>query len=189
MDARDFVAMTLLASGGHVRGKTKLQKLVYIVGILTRSLDELGYRPHFYGPYSDDVAEAVSHLKTIGAIEQTVSDWGYNTNGFEIKRYDFTLNDSGRQYAQGVAHRNADRWRAIQDAVRIYDQTGDRDYMSLSIAAKTYFLLDHRKAPASDAELAALASRFGWSVSPDQVRAAVDYLVSLNLVQRVAPQT
>src|SRR4051794_2256979 len=174
MDAREFVAMTLLASGGQVRGKTKLQKLVYIVGILTRSLEELGYRPHFYGPYSDDVAEAVTHLKTIGAIEQSVSDWGYGSNGFEIKRYDFTLNDSGRQYAQGVAQRNTERWTAIQDAVRIYTQAGDRDYMSLSIAAKAYFLLDHRKIPTSDSDLAALASRFGWSVTPDQVRAAVD---------------
>ena len=63
MDARDFVAMTLLASGGHVRGKTKLQKLVYIVGILDRLLEELGYCPHFYGPYPDEVADAVSHLK------------------------------------------------------------------------------------------------------------------------------
>ena len=189
MDARDFVAMTLLASGGHVRGKTKLQKLVYIVGILTRSLDELGYRPHFYGPYSDDVAEAVSHLKTIGAIEQTVSDWGYNSSGFEIRRYDFSLNDPGRKFVEGLAHENSELWEKIRGAVKIYEQAGDRDYMALSIAAKTYFLLDHRKAPASDSALAALAARFGWSVTPDQVRAAVDYLVSLNLVQRVAPTT
>jgi uncharacterized protein YwgA len=187
MGARDFVAMTLLASGGHVRGKTKLQKLVYIVGILTRSLEELGYRPHFYGPYSDDVAAAVTHLKTIGGIEQSVSDWGYNSSGFEIRRYDYTFNDSGRQYAQGLARQNSERGKAIQNAVRIYNQAGDRDYMSLSIAAKTFFLLDHKKAPASDAELTGLAARFGWSVTPDQVRNAVDYLVSLGLVQRVAP--
>jgi hypothetical protein len=57
--------------------------------------------------------------------------------------------------------------------------------MSLSIAAKTYFLLGQKKAPASDAELSKLASRFGWLVGPGQVRDATDYLEKLGLVEPV----
>ena len=56
MDARDFVALTLMASGGHIQGKTKLQKLVYFTGALTGMLDGLGYRAHYYGPFSPTVA-------------------------------------------------------------------------------------------------------------------------------------
>ncbi len=186
MDTRDFVAMTLLASGGHVQGKTKLQKLVYFVGVLTDSLEELGYRPHFYGPYSDDVAYAITQLKAIGALDQVVSDRGYDRSGFEVRRYDFTLNNSGKRYTDGVARQCPQLWGRIQAAVRAYNELGDRDYMTLSIAAKTYFLVGHKKAPATDDELAELASNFGWTVSPDQVRDAVDYLVSLGVVQRVS---
>jgi len=185
MDARDFVALTLLASGGHVQGKTKLQKLVYFVGVLTESLEELGYRPHFYGPYSDDVAYAITQLKAIGALDQAVSDWGYDRSGFEVRRYDFTLNDSGRRYATGVGRQRPELWDRIQAAVRAYNELGDRDYMALSIAAKTYFLVGHRQTPATDAELAQLASQFGWTVSSDQIRDAVEYLMSLGVVQRV----
>ena len=185
MDARDFVALTLMASGGHIQGKTKLQKLVYFVGVLTNSLDELGYRPHFYGPYSDDVAYAITQLKVIGALEQKVSDWGRNGSGFEIRRYDFTLNDSGMRYTTVVAQQSSELWGRIQSAVRAYTELGDKDYMSLSIAAKTYFLLGHKHVPATYDECATLASDFGWTVSPDQIRSAVDYLVRLGVVKQV----
>jgi len=186
MDAREFVSLTLLATGGHVQGKTKLQKLVYLVGVITDSLQELGYRPHFYGPYSDDVAYAVTQLKAIGAIDQAVSEWGRDSSGFELRRYDFSLNEAGRAYAQQIAIQYPAIWARIQAAVRLYNQAGDRDYMSLSIAAKAYFLLGHKKAPASDAEIAKLAEKFGWSVSAQQVREAVSYLVDLGVVERVA---
>ena len=185
MDTRDFVSLTLLAAGGRVEGKTKLQKLVYFVGILTGSLEELGYRPHFYGPYSDDVAYGITQLKAIGAIDQKVSDWGYDQSGFEVRRYDFFLNESGRSYATKIAYLNTDLWGRIRSAVEVYKQHGDRDYMSLSIAAKSYFLLRQKEAPATNDELAKLASQFGWTVSSEQVGEAVDYLVSLGLVKRV----
>ena len=76
MNARDFVQLALIAMDGEIRGKTKLQKTVYFLGLLTGSLDDLGYRAHFYGPYSDDVAEAVGWLKTIGTADQTSSGVG-----------------------------------------------------------------------------------------------------------------
>lgn len=183
MDARDFVAMTLLASGGQVQGKTKLQKLVYFVGVLTDSLEELGYRPHFYGPYSDDVAYAITQLKAIGALDQVVSEWGYDRSGFEVRRYDFKLNDPGKTYAAGVSQRCPDLWRRVQKAVQAYNEAGDKDYVALSIAAKTYFLLGHKKAPATDEELTQLASQFGWTVSVDQVRQAAEYLSRLHLIE------
>jgi uncharacterized protein len=185
MDAKDFVTLTLLVADGEIQGNTKLQKMVFFYGLMTEKLEELGYRPHFYGPYSDDVAAAVTQLRTIGAIDQNVTDWGYDRCGFEVKRFDYRLNDPGRVYAEDVARRHPDLWEKIQAASQVYNRAGDRDYMALSIAAKTYFLLGQKKAPASDAELTQLASRFGWKVTPAQVAGAVDYLVHLELVQRV----
>jgi hypothetical protein len=47
MDARTFVQLGLLALGGNVQGKTKLQKSMYFLGEMTGCLEELGYRAHY----------------------------------------------------------------------------------------------------------------------------------------------
>ncbi len=184
MDIRDFVVLTLLAAGGEVQGKTKLQKLVYFIGVLTDQLDELGYRAHFYGPYSDDVAYAVGQLRSIGVLDQNETEWGYDQRGFEIKRSDYRLNEPGLKYAEMVKKQHRSEWEKINLAIERYNSSGDLDYMALSIAAKTYFLIGQGKGKSrSMGDLAALAPRFGWSVHLDQIRDAAGYLAKLGLVE------
>jgi hypothetical protein len=183
MNARDFVALVLREWAGEVQGKTKLQKLVYFVGALANHLDQLGYRPHFYGPYSDEVAYAVSQLKAIGALDQNVTDWGYDRCGFEVKRYDYRLTEAGRRYAQWLEQHHPQLTQKIREAVHALQQAGDLDYMALSIAAKTYFLLGQQKGKARMQDLAELAPRFGWNVTPEQIKEAAEYLQKLGLVE------
>ena len=184
MDIREFIALTLLAADGEVQGKTKLQKLTYFMGVLTDKLDELGYRAHFYGPYSDDVAYAVGQLRSIGVLDQNETEWGYDQRGFEIKRSDYRLNEAGKKYADKVKSRYRDEWQKINAAITQYKRSGDLDYMALSIAAKTYFMLGQSKGKArSMKDLANLAPRFGWKVEPEQIKEAAEYLEKLGLVE------
>jgi HD superfamily phosphohydrolase len=69
MSPYDFVHLTCHALGGEIKGRTKLQKTDYFLGVLTDSLPELGYRPHFYGPYSAEVAGAVGKLRARGFVD------------------------------------------------------------------------------------------------------------------------
>jgi len=79
----EFVQLAIMAAGGSISGKTKLQKTIYFLGVLTDDLAELGYRPHYYGPYSGVVAQAVDHLRTIGVLEQeTVEVGAVDCQGF-----------------------------------------------------------------------------------------------------------
>jgi uncharacterized protein YwgA len=183
MEVKDFVTLTFLASGGEIRGKTKLQKTVYFLGLMTGHLDDLGYRAHFYGPYCDEVSDAITTLKTIGAIDQNVTSWGPDRSGFEVCRYDFRLNETGRRFAEAKAKQHPELAAKLRTAAKALKEAGDIDYMEMSIAAKTYFILGERKKPASKSELAQLASRFGWKVSPDQVQRAAEYLGRLGLVE------
>jgi uncharacterized protein YwgA len=183
MDAKDFVTLALLVKGGEIRGKTKLQKTVYFLGLMTGQLENLGYRAHFYGPYSDEVADAVTTLKTIGAIDQNVCGWGTDPSGFEIRRYDFRLNEQGRLFAESKSRQHRDLFEGLQQANQVLDGAGDLDYMEMSVAAKTYFMLGQKKGRASMKELAQLATRFGWSVSPQEAHRAADYLNRLGLVE------
>jgi len=184
MEAKDFVLLVLLASGGEIRGKTKLQKTMYFVGLLTDCCESLGYRAHFYGPYSDEVADALTRLKAIQVLEESVEPWGaVDERGFEVRRYDFRLNDQGRKLAQTKAKQNPDIWARIQAGLNTLRGAGDLDYMSLSVAAKTYYMLGQRRGRATEAELAALAPRFGWSVTEQEIRNAAEYLSRLGLVE------
>ena len=69
IDAYDFVHLALYTVGGEIKGKTLLQKTVYFLGVLTDSIDQLAYRAHFYGPYSQDVVDACSRLRALRMLK------------------------------------------------------------------------------------------------------------------------
>ncbi len=68
----------------------------------------------------------------------------------------------------------------------MFRQAGDLDYMLLSVAAKPYFMLGQKKGLATEADLASLAPRFGWSVTAKEIHEAAQYLNRLGLVQVAA---
>jgi hypothetical protein len=182
MDARDFVQLCLLAMDGGFQGKTKLQKTVYFLALMTDCLDGLGYRPHYYGPYSEDVTEAIDWLRVIGAVDQSSAGAGMvDRAGFEIRRVDYRLNDQGKRFVAAAKNRHPERWDRLHRAAGVLKGAGDLDYVSMSIAAKTYFLLQENPGPASREELARIAARFGWDVTPQQIEQAASYLERLGI--------
>lgn len=184
MNTLDFVHLALLALGGSVNGKTNLQKKVYFLGVLTREIDGLGYHPHYYGPYSESVATSVEDLKAIGFVEQNVvSAFGVGSTDFERRRYDYRLTEAGRTAAESKCGRFPEPWHRLQEAAESLKEAGNPDYMKLSIAAKTFFLLGEQKKPATQNELARLAPRFGWRVSGEEINDAAKYLGVLGLVE------
>ena len=50
MDSKDLVYFATIAMGGEIRGKTKFQKTVYFLGLMTGCIDDLDYRARFYSP-------------------------------------------------------------------------------------------------------------------------------------------
>ncbi len=184
MTPYDFVHLALLGVGGEVRGKTKLQKTMYFLGLLTGQLDSLGYRAHFYGPYSEDVADAVATLESLGFVSSRLAgSGGVDAQGFEIRRTDYALTPEGSQIAQAKAVRHGEMYGRLARAAEALSQAGEQDYVRLSIAAKTLYMLREKNAPATRVELRELARRFGWNVSLEQIEEAAVYLGRLNLVE------
>lgn len=183
MNPVDFVHLALLAVGGEIKGSTKLQKTIYFLGVLTDKLDDLGYRPHFYGPYSEVVADAVDQLKSLGFVDREVRGGvGVDERGFEVCRFDHRLTPDGRAVAEGDRRRHQDLWIKLENAGELLKRAPNIDYVKLSVAAKTYFMLGERRGNANLEELTNLAKKFGWSVTPQEVREAARYLEKLNLV-------
>lgn len=187
MSVYDFVHLGLYALGGEIKGRTKFQKTIYFLGILTDSLEELGYRPHFYGPFSAEVAGALDRLRALGFVDQSIVSRGsVDDSGFEVARHDFRLTEEGKKIAEAKAKQNPQVWNRLQGAVEILNRAKEQDYMRLSIAAKTYFMLGEKKGKASSDDLASLASKFGWSVTREQVQDAGRFLESLGLITPTA---
>jgi uncharacterized protein YwgA len=119
IDAKIFVQLAMLAMSTRSHDKQNLQKTVHLLGEMTGYLDDLGYQSHFYGPYSDEVNEAIGWLRTIGAVDiASISVGWVNDSGIEIRRHEFRLKDPGIRFASATASRHPDLWRDIQKAVR-----------------------------------------------------------------------
>ena len=93
MKTRDFLLLGYGAFDGRITGRTVLQKWIYF---LSEMLDENhGFNPHYYGPYSAQVAEANSELKALGYVDEDRTIYGWSHYGFEMARYDYSLTDDG----------------------------------------------------------------------------------------------
>lgn len=183
MRAYDFVHLAMFALGDAIRGKTKLQKTMYFLGLLAGCSEELGYRPHYYGPYSGDVADAIKRLKAVDFVTQDTTHFGAIDNaGFEIARHDFRLTDDGRAIAEQKSQADSELWQRIQDAVARFKAAGDLDYMRMSVAAKTFFILQREGGKATTEQISEAAKRLGWNPSANEVAESSDFLQRLNLI-------
>lgn len=183
MNTRDFLLLAYKAFGGEINGKTTLQKKVYFLGVMLDELQYLRYKPHYYGPYSSSVAEANEDLKSIGYIEESVISGGsVNSQGFEITRYDFKLTEFGERTADKKSKKNPKEWKKLIKAANIINNTGESDYMRLSIAAKSYYIVSKKGGEVSLSDIEEMANKFGWSVEESELKEAADFLEKIGLV-------
>jgi uncharacterized protein YwgA len=184
MTTYDFVHLVMYAADGTVKGRTKLQKLVYFAGALTGKLDDLGYRAHYYGPYSAEVAGAVDDLRGLGFLEQKViSGCAVDTKGFEIARYDYSLTSDGKLVAEEKVAANREEWESIQNTVKRLEKAKADDYVKLSLAAKAYFVARQRSERFTVEELVCLMPSFSWKVTEEQMREAGKWLEDLKIFE------
>ena len=186
MNVRDFVVLCYGAFDGKIIGKTNLQKKVYFLAASLGKVEKLGYRAHYYGPYSAEVAEANSELKSLNYLSECSTSWGSDNRGFEIARYDFSLTDEGCRLLDRKRSENPDTWENLCNLANKIKEAGNLDYWDLSIAGKAYFILDKRGKSASSQEIQDVARALGWEVRRDELDRASAFLEKINLIKSLA---
>ena len=183
MKTYDFVHLVIHAAGNRVEGRTKLQKLIYFVCAIVGNLEEFGYRAHYYGPYSPDVAGAVQELRGLRFLEQQVVSFGAtDRSGFEFSRYDYSLTEEGKELAAVKANEWPQEWEVIKRAIQLINSTNTQDYVRLAIAAKTHLLSQQSGQRLSAVELQSKTAEHGWnSFTPEQYQGALDFLSRVGL--------
>ena len=184
VSVRDFVLLGYRAFDGAIRGKTMLQKRMYFLSVFLNV--DLGYGPHYYGPYSSAVATANTELKTLGLLQEFSTSWGVDHRGFEMARYDYFLSEIGRHLAESATARYPEVSEGIQRTAKIIEQAGDLNYMELSIAAKAFFALRRLQGSATLEQIEELLPKFGWNVSHEELEKATSFLAKAGLVSRRA---
>jgi uncharacterized protein YwgA len=180
IDTKHIILWALDELGDRPNGRTYLQKLCFFVG---KALDQdLGFRAHYYGPYSDRVSGDISFLVANGYIYESRKGSGMaDGQGWEVARFDYRLTDRGREAVVWLDRAHPEESRAARAAVKRVLAAGDLSYVGLSLAAKTYWILTDQGRPMTFDSIAEKAQQFRWTVSKDDVKQAADFLQRLEL--------
>src|SRR4030042_1565108 len=139
MDVRDAILLLVQEEDGEIVGPPLLQKKGYFASVIAG--EDFFFRPHYYGPYSQTVADAVDSLVGNGFVRETVETFPEEANAFgERRRHSYALRDDGRQIIESVLKRpGAKKWQ--QALKRINSHPVGKDFNLLSIAAKIHVIL------------------------------------------------
>lgn len=173
--------LIIQAAGGVVGGRTVIQKLAYFCAL------ELGagfsHRPHFYGPYSGKVEDALGNAVLAGELVEAVhhsSDWH---GGRDVLKYTYTLDEGGEGRVRRLITDHPYEWERISGAVgAIKGVLPDLDQKTLSSAAKTYLIISESDVGVRQEEIPSLARRLGWDLDAGQVESTVALLDRLGLL-------
>lgn len=185
MDARDAVMLAIEEEGGFLYGRTLLQKKLYFASVLTG--EDLGFRPHYYGPYSQEVADAVNALVSNGFAEEMIETFPGEPNLFgERRRHSYSLTKDGEDVVGAMSEEDESaKWREALRKVNSHPVA--QDFNLLSVAAKAHVVLEE-VGKATAREISRQAKRHGWNVQRADVENVVgDYLEHLGLITRASP--
>lgn len=93
---RDFDEMKLariIVEAGGIDGRTKMQKIVYLLSLMGYELNIDDYIIRQYGPYSRTVACAVDALQASGIIEEHATEQGFQDAWGPVVQYSYSVPD------------------------------------------------------------------------------------------------
>jgi len=184
---RSIILLAIDAFGGKVDGKTLLQKRLYFTEIVLHENLGFEFDAHYYGPYSAVINSELSTLKLQGQLREDASSYGYSDQSdFEMRRYCYELTPDGRAAVEWLRQNYQPDCQRITAAAKRVVDAGNLDYMELSFAAKSHWILRQVKKALSDADIASEAERFGWKVKPEQVHRGVEFLHKVGLARATA---
>ena len=175
----------ILVSADKSRGKatrTVLQKLLYLASI--KGLVETDFEPHYYGPYSSEIAGLLEDLSSAGLVEETSETVYFPQASRKVRRYRYSLQD-------GVEHSlyegfNQEEKAQAQALQRLIDSCEKWDALNarvLSIATKIVYVIDETEKPLTEPKISKRAGELGWKVSEVEISQSTHLLLDLDLVE------
>ncbi len=175
MDKVENAILNVVANRPKQRltGRTLLQKTLFFLN----ELEGLGirFRPHYYGPFSDEVTNATASLVARGALHELAESFVFPDDPFEARRYTYQLTDLGKAMMESQP---AEETACESHCETIWQES--TDYNELAAASKLYYILskDNERCFAYDA-IREKAKGLGWDLTKEQLEKAVSLLQTL----------
>lgn len=179
MEARHLLLMILDACGKKIESKTKLHKIAYFISIILNK--DFQFNAYYYGPYSRPMEEGLGELTGAGFLDVTIRSYGIDwMHGFEKKRYAYNITESGIELLNHLKSRHGDDYEKI---VKYTALLKEENYINLSIAAKSYFILHKENQPLTREQIRLKAREFKWKISDVEIESAITILRRLKFVK------
>lgn len=178
MDVYDTVYAILDANGNSIRGRTVIQKLVYLANEKISTLDVPPYTPHYYGPFSPGLGWALEKMVSYYFLHET------STPGAMHEGYKYDLTSDGKTIAKASKKKNNGTFEKIARIVNVCRDFCELKSAPLSYASKIHYLLSHESYNGmSFQEAKEYAEDLGWEVSKDNVEQGAKLLEKLDLAR------
>ena len=180
MHIQDLILLVIASEvEKSLRGRTILQKKLYFLSVLNKT--DLGFGPHYYGPYSSPVAENLDILVNARFLKEVTETFPTDENIFgEIRRHTYSLTSDGEDVMGEIEkddeHAN---WKQALETLKSHPVASD--FNTLSIAAKVYYIVN-RQHTATAEEIRKVARELGWKLNQSQIENVFSFLESLSLI-------
>ena len=76
-----------------IEGRTRFQKIVYLLKKKSQIPFDFNFKPYYYGPYSEELSDLITFLTALKLAEEKTDYLGKG-----IIRYNYELTDKGKRY-------------------------------------------------------------------------------------------
>lgn len=168
-------------AGFESPGRTIIQKKVYFLNELLNL--NVKFKPHYYGPYSEEVAQTLSNLIGLDFVNETRHSFSIRNIWGEGRKYSYELTDDGKIIFEEFKKKNPEKLQQIKNALeKINGTKGISDnYRTISLAAKIHHIVK-MKGPITASEVEKESGKFAWEVKVREN--IIEFLEQLQLITR-----
>ncbi len=161
MSPNQILLNVILAAGGKIVGRTKLQKTVYLLTATNLIDNVFSFEYHHYGPYSEELSNVTKIESWFGEITETEAEteFGGKYSIFNVAPSQVELDERLRQFASIAANASSVELELVATAVFLNKQ-GVADAWAETARRKPEKATQHRleKSKALYASLKAVAT-------------------------------
>ena len=186
MHIQDIILLVVASEKDRgLQGRTILQKKLYFISVLNKTdhTTNFGFSPHYYGPFSREVAENLDLLVSCGFLNQVTETFSTDRNILgEIRRHTYYLTPDGDAVMGEITKQDecASWQQALND---LNSQPSAGDFNTLSIAAKVHYIVK-QQGRVTRRQIRETAGDYGWDIYENDVNNVLSFLENLSLVSR-----
>ena len=122
----EFLVPLEIISHGEIRGKVRLQKLVFLSQISLGKKYDYDFEPAPLGPLSDRVNYLLGRMKELGVIEENIKS---TSSGNDV--YCYTITDAGEKILTSAKKQGTLNTKEVNVINSVYAKYGEMSYVKL----------------------------------------------------------